>query len=200
MNFTLGIIIAVGSLVAFSLVMISMDPGYLATPPASSSKIAESIPVPEVVSEVTSEVVPEVTSEMIPEVTPEMIPEVTPEMIPEVTSEVTPEVASEVTPEIIASVVKVSIPQNSSSPGCETTNECYLPYQIQINAGDTLVWINNDVAAHTVTSGNPSEANDIFNSEMLMPNKTFEYTFTNSGEYDYYCMVHPWMIGKVSVN
>ncbi len=176
MNFTLGIIIAVGSLVAFSLVMISMDPGYLATPPASSSKIAESMPVPEVVSEVVSEVKPEVVSE------------------------VTPEVVSEVTPEIIASIVKVSIPQNTSLPGCETTNECYLPYQIQINAGDTLVWINNDVAVHTVTSGNPSEANGIFNSEMLMPNKTFEYAFTNSGEYDYYCMVHPWMIGKVSVN
>ncbi|MFM9875763.1 MAG: plastocyanin/azurin family copper-binding protein [Nitrosarchaeum sp.] len=196
MNFTLGIIIAVGSLVAFSLVMISMDPGYLATPPASSSKIAESIPVPEGVSEVVSEVTSEVTSEMVPEVTSEMVSEVTSEMVPEVTSEVIPEVA----PEIIASIVKVSIPQNASSPGCETTNECYLPYQIQINVGDTLVWINNDVAAHTVTSGNPSEANGIFNSEMLMPNKTFEYTFTNSGEYDYYCMVHPWMIGKVSVN
>jgi hypothetical protein len=33
MNFTVGIIAAVGGLVALSLMFIAMDPGYLAEPP-----------------------------------------------------------------------------------------------------------------------------------------------------------------------
>ncbi len=94
----------------------------------------------------------------------------------------------------------VSIPANVSSPGCESTNECYIPYSLEIVAGDTVSWSNNDIGAHTVTSTNSDGPDGVFDSSLLMAGDTFEYTFTNSGKYDYYCMVHPWMIGKVSVN
>jgi plastocyanin len=33
-----------------------------------------------------------------------------------------------------------------------------------------------------------------------MSGGTFEFTFDESGTYDYFCMVHPWMTGKVIVN
>ena len=94
----------------------------------------------------------------------------------------------------------VSIPQGTGSPGCETTNECYLPYQSEIYSGESIVWVNADSAAHTVTSGLPALHDGLFDSGMIMPNQTWEYVFTDSGEYDYHCMLHPWMIGKVIVS
>jgi len=62
-----------------------------------------------------------------------------------------------------------------------------------------VIWNNIDSAAHTVTSGIPGSPDGIFDSGMVLSGGTFEFTFTEPGEYDYYCMVHPWMTGKVMV-
>ena len=99
-----------------------------------------------------------------------------------------------------AAPVEVLIPQDSGVLGCESTNECFLPYQAEIYSGEPVVWVNVDSAAHTVTSGLPGTHDAIFDSGMIAPNQKFEFMFTDSGEYDYYCMVHPWMIGKVIVS
>jgi plastocyanin len=99
-----------------------------------------------------------------------------------------------------AAPVQVTMAQGSGIPGCETTNECFLPYQVEIYSGEPVVWINTDSAAHTVTSGLPGTPDAFFNSEMIAPNQTWEFVFTDSGEHDYYCMVHPWMTGKVVVS
>ena len=121
---------------------------------------------------------------------PEVIP-VEPVIVPAPESEPT---------EKRAAPVQVTMAQGSGIPGCETTNECFLPYQVEIYSGEPVVWINADSAAHTVTSGLPGIPDAIFNSEMIMSNQTWEFVFTDSGEYDYYCMVHPWMTGKVVVS
>ena len=99
-----------------------------------------------------------------------------------------------------AAPVQVTMAQGSGAPGCETTNECFLPYQVEIYSGEPVVWINADSAAHTVTSGLPALHDGLFDSGMLMPDQKWEYVFTDSGEYDYHCMLHPWMTGKVIVN
>ncbi|HJW19989.1 MAG TPA: plastocyanin/azurin family copper-binding protein [Candidatus Nitrosotalea sp.] len=39
----------------------------------------------------------------------------------------------------------------------------------------------------------------IFDSETIQPGKTFEFRFSNSGTYNYFCTIHPWMIGQVIV-
>ena len=95
----------------------------------------------------------------------------------------------------------VEIPVGTSVPGCEDTDSCFLPANITINAGDTVEWPNVDTAAHTVTSGSPADGpSGVFDSSLLMADATFAFTFENAGEYDYFCMVHPWMVGSVSVN
>ncbi len=97
--------------------------------------------------------------------------------------------------------VDVDIPTGTAVPGCEETNECYLPDTVSINAGDTVIWSNTDTAAHTVTSGSPTDGPDgIFDSSLFMAGATFEVTFDDSGSYDYFCMVHPWMQGNVQVS
>ncbi|MDH3361479.1 MAG: plastocyanin/azurin family copper-binding protein [Nitrosopumilus sp.] len=95
----------------------------------------------------------------------------------------------------------VSTSQGSSIPGCEDTNSCYLPYEITISAGDKVTWINDDSATHTVTSGNiPDGTDGVFDSGLFMAGTTFEFTFDKAATYDYFCLVHPWMTGKVIVN
>ena len=94
----------------------------------------------------------------------------------------------------------VSIPTGTSVPGCEETNDCYLPVNVLINVSDTVIWHNTDTVAHTVTSGSPTAGPDgTFDSSLFMVGATFEVTFDDSGSYDYFCMVHPWMQGNVQV-
>ncbi|MFQ5497067.1 MAG: plastocyanin/azurin family copper-binding protein [Nitrosopumilus sp.] len=95
----------------------------------------------------------------------------------------------------------VDIAVGSSAPGCEETNECYSPAEIVINAGDTVEWVNVDTAAHTVTSGSPADGpSGVFDSSLVMADATYAFTFEDTGMYDYFCMVHPWMVGTVTVN
>jgi plastocyanin len=93
----------------------------------------------------------------------------------------------------------VSIPQGSSSPGCETTDECYLPSTLTVPVGTTVTWTNDDSAAHTVTSGKDSTPDGFFDSSLFLAGKTFSHTFDAPGEYEYFCFVHLWMKGEVIV-
>ena len=95
----------------------------------------------------------------------------------------------------------VDVPIGTSVPGCEETNACFSPADIIINAGDTVSWDNVDTAAHTVTSGSPADGpSGVFDSSLLMASATYAFTFEDAGNYDYFCMVHPWMVGTVSVS
>ncbi|MFZ8908358.1 MAG: cupredoxin domain-containing protein, partial [Nitrosopumilaceae archaeon] len=97
--------------------------------------------------------------------------------------------------------VSVDIPAGTAVPGCEETNECYLPASVTINAGDTVEWINSDTAAHTVTGGSPANGpSGVFDSSLVLGGATYAYTFEEAGSFDYFCMVHPWMVGDVQVN
>ena len=96
----------------------------------------------------------------------------------------------------------VSAPPGSAVPGCEETNECYIPADVSIDIGGEVTWTNDDTAAHTVTSGSPEGGPDgLFDSSLFMAGSTFSVKFDGyePGTYDYFCMVHPWMVGTVTV-
>jgi len=111
-----------------------------------------------------------------------------------------PEPESESEPETLPMALTVSIPEGVGVPGCEETNECYFPYELSVAVGTTITWINDDIAAHTVTSGNFPEHDGLFDSSVFMSGETFEITFSDAGTFDYYCFVHPWMAGIVNVS
>ena len=101
----------------------------------------------------------------------------------------------------LPSTAIVSIPAGSAVPGCEETNECYLPNEITVSTGTTVSWINDDSAAHTVTSGTVTAGvTGVFDSSLFMAGDVYEFTFNEAGTFDYFCMVHPWMTGVVNVN
>ena len=60
--------------------------------------------------------------------------------------------------------------------------------------GVTIVWYNNDSVDHTVTARDNS-----FDSGRISPNETFKYTFERLGEFEYYCKIHPSMVGKITI-
>jgi predicted secreted protein with PEFG-CTERM motif len=96
--------------------------------------------------------------------------------------------------------VDVSIASGASTPGCEESNSCYEPHEAIIDAGGEVTWTNSDTAAHTVTSGNPTDGPDgVFDSSLFGPGKTFSHKFDEAGTFNYFCMVHPWMMGVVTV-
>jgi plastocyanin len=135
----------------------------------------------------------------VPEAAPEPAPEPVPEAAPEPVVEAAPEPVVEATPVEFTGVI--SLPEGSGAPGCEETNECYIPFNVSISAGEEITWSNDDSAAHTVTSGSPSDGPDgNFDSGLFMAGGTFSVTLDESGEYPYFCMVHPWMLGNISVN
>jgi len=102
--------------------------------------------------------------------------------------------------ETLPEIIEVNIPEGSGVPGCEEANECYIPYEIVVAAGGQVIWNNVDTAAHTVTSGNPvGGADGKFDSSIFMSGTTFSNTFDEVGEYEYFCIVHPWMNGIVQV-
>ena len=113
------------------------------------------------------------------------------------------QMAGDATPNLIfidhvsASVIA---PQGTSVPGCEETNECFMPYEVTVDVGGEVTWSNDDSAAHTVTAGSAADGpTGVFDSSLFMAGATFSYTFDEEGEFPYFCMVHPWMQGIVTV-
>ena len=75
----------------------------------------------------------------------------------------------------------------------------YNPSTISINNNTKVTWDNNDSVIHTVVSGSPfslqsdkEKIGQIFDSGIIRPNGTFSYIFDTVGEFDYYCMFHPF--------
>lgn len=90
----------------------------------------------------------------------------------------------------------ISIVPGSSS----LTTDAYAPNPIQVSTGTTVIWTNDDSQPHTATSGENSTPDGSFDSGILAPAATFEHRFTEAGEYPYFCLLHPNMVGTVSVS
>src|ERR671925_1428434 len=91
-------------------------------------------------------------------------------------------------------------------PGASSlTDTAYQPNPAQVSVGDTVTWTNDDTQPHTVTSGQNGQPDGKFDSSpnfnpLMAPGQTFEHTFTEAGQYPYYCALHPNMVGTVSVS
>jgi len=92
----------------------------------------------------------------------------------------------------------VSIVKGASNP---STQKPYNPSPLNVAVGRTVLWINNDNAAHTVTEGNPSgnTPSNGFDSGILSPGQTFKHAFDKPGSVGYFCRLHPFMLGQVMV-
>ena len=93
----------------------------------------------------------------------------------------------------------VVMPSKVSRPGCEEIDRCYIPSSIVIESGKEITWINEDSAFHSVTSGFYDAPTNLFDSGHLDPFESYTLAFDEKGTFDYFCTLHPWMMGKVIV-
>tara|TARA_Y100001936_G_scaffold204215_1_gene207546 strand:+ start:1378 stop:3123 length:1746 start_codon:yes stop_codon:yes gene_type:complete len=100
----------------------------------------------------------------------------------------------------------VSNTKGSYNLGCELDNSCFEPYITRISIGDTVTWTNNDDAIHVVVSADLNlnslkylEDGELFDSGFLKTNESFSYIFDQEGTFGYFCTLHPWMNGYVTV-
>ena len=76
----------------------------------------------------------------------------------------------------------------------------YIPLNLEVTIGTTVEWLNDDSVPHTIQSQDEQGVIiGLFNSAPLMTGDTFEYTFDESGVYNYYCSLHPWRVGIITV-
>jgi len=93
----------------------------------------------------------------------------------------------------------VIMPTKVSRPGCEIDDRCYVPSLILTKKGNSVTWVNEDSAFHSVTSGFYGSPTELFDSGHLDPFESFVFTFDEVGDYDYFCTLHPWMKGQVTI-
>lgn len=73
------------------------------------------------------------------------------------------------------------------------------PKVLEVPAGTTVVWTNGDAIEHSVTNGAPGKPGGAFDSGFFTEGQTWSFTFTEPGEYPYYCRRHESMTGMVKV-
>lgn len=69
---------------------------------------------------------------------------------------------------------------------------------VTVEAGTTVTWNNQDSVAHTVTSGTPDNASDVFDEE-LPSNGQASVSVDEPGSYEYWCRIHPSMTAELVV-
>lgn len=72
-------------------------------------------------------------------------------------------------------------------------NFVFQPQELKIKVGTTVTWTNRDDIPHTVVSAGK------FRSKTLDTDDKFTFTFTNAGDYKYFCSLHPHMTGMIKV-
>jgi hypothetical protein len=101
-------------------------------------------------------------------------------------------------PEIISpKTINVIIPNGNSDLG---NAGFYLPLNAIVNKDTTVVWINDDAVGHTIQSqDNEGNVMGLFNSDVLKTGERFGFKFEEEGTYNYFCTIHPWRVGVVTV-
>jgi plastocyanin len=104
------------------------------------------------------------------------------------------------TPSSTSAAATLKIPQGASVQG----NPAYDPDSITVKVGDTIAVDNEDSTPHTVTNG--KDATDpnmgkLFDTSIINAGDSSEIVTTDlqPGEYPFFCSVHPYMTGSMTV-
>ncbi len=111
---------------------------------------------------------------------------------------------------VYAEEITIPIPQGDHTRGMKTVVEFYVPMNHDVETDDVVTWVNNDITGHTVTSGkgigflgNPdtdkAQPDGYFESGILLPGKSWSFTFKEKGFFEYTCTIHPWVERSITV-
>jgi len=106
-----------------------------------------------------------------------------------------------ITPAAFAEVTIIPA-AGSGTPGCEDSSDgCYVPGTVTVDVGEVVIFSNTDSSSHTFTEGTAADGppTDAFGMDLLPPGDSFEWSPDTTGEFPYFCMIHPWMNGLIIV-
>ena len=72
----------------------------------------------------------------------------------------------------------------------------FAPETIKAKAGEKITWSNDDPAAHTVTAKSGGE----LDSGTIAQGASFSFTPEKAGTIEYFCEIHPSMVGTIEVS
>ena len=92
----------------------------------------------------------------------------------------------------------VVMPLGSSA---STSGAGYEPPTVTVSPGGSVIWDNQDNALHTATSGESPTPDGKFDSGLIGANQPSKPVTMPSepGEYKYFCTLHPFLVGTVTV-
>jgi plastocyanin len=73
-------------------------------------------------------------------------------------------------------------------------NFTFSPKELTVAVGTTVKWVNHDDIPHTIV-----EKKTTFRSKALDTDDAYSFTFASAGTFDYFCGLHPHMVGQVIV-
>ena len=92
---------------------------------------------------------------------------------------------------LAAAAFAAAAPAHAETIKVTMTNVAFEPATVSAKVGDTIVWTNNDIFAHTATARDKSwDLN-------ALPKKTVSFTVKKAGAIEYYCRYHPNMVGHI---
>ena len=93
---------------------------------------------------------------------------------------------------------KIDMTHSTSSPVCKADNTCFTPSDVTILKDGIVTWYNPDSYMHDIESGTPSNPDNRFDLH-VMPGKSAQKSFKTPGIYKYFCSIHPWSTGSITV-
>jgi plastocyanin len=109
-----------------------------------------------------------------------------------------PLIASSLLGAAIGSVLAASVlfARAEATPGTVfIDNFIFNPKAVTVKAGTTVTWTNRDDIVHGIASSN----NAFKKSPAMDTDDTYSFTFTTPGTYQYFCYLHPQMVGSIVV-
>src|SRR5260221_103083 len=94
----------------------------------------------------------------------------------------------------MARMARKSPRRRGGRPRSPLSNSSFTPVEIQVKAGTTITWTNQDDIPHTVVIDTKA-----FKSGVLDTDDNFSFKFDTPGDYVYFCSVHPRMTGHIKV-
>lgn len=106
--------------------------------------------------------------------------------------------------------ITIQLPSGDHVRGLKSVIEWYVPTNLDVDLGDTITWVNDDISGHTITSGkgigflgNPdtdkAQPDGNFDSGIISTGKSWSYTFKEKGFFSYTCTIHPWIERSITV-
>lgn len=105
-------------------------------------------------------------------------------------------IASVVTvPAVFAAEQEKPVQSEATEHIVEITDFAFVPAKLEVESGDTVTWINRDIAPHTATADDGS-----WDTGLISQNERGSVVVSSGMLMDYYCEYHPMMKAKLEIH